>query len=142
MRSAFAKALKHRGSPQILTMVKASGVFVGNYRCVMWQLRSSLLLPFPNIFFCTVVCYHLLCISLITSCLKQTTVFKIQVLRRRPSGLSWRVSRSWREVRLVGVDILVGLDVRSRSAVAVIESRVGAEKEPIASKMACGGLWD
>lgn len=39
------------------------------------------------------------------------------------------VSRSGREVRLVGVDILVGLDVRSRSAVAVIKSRVGAEKE-------------
>ena len=64
------------------------------------------------------------------------------MLRRKPSGLSWRVSRSWRKVRLVGVDILVGLDVRSRSAVAVIESKVGAEKEPIASKMACGGLWN
>jgi hypothetical protein len=119
MRSAFAKALKLRGPPQFLTVDGAGGI-VNRYRSNRIQFRVQAADG-----------------EILT--LEGSTMKKVA----SPTPVTdWRKEKAhWPHLTSLplgetggGVDILVGLD--HAHLVAVIESRVGAEKEPIASRTA------
>ncbi|XP_032792710.1 uncharacterized protein LOC116929557 [Daphnia magna] len=123
MRSAFAKALRLRGPPQFLTVDGAVGV-ITRYRSKRIQFRVQ---AADEKF-----------LSLEGSTMKKVA---------SPTPVTdWHKEKAqWSHLASLplgetggGVDILVGLD--HAHLIAVIQSRVGAEKEPIASKTAFGWI--
>ncbi|XP_046632671.1 uncharacterized protein LOC124312218 [Daphnia pulicaria] len=123
MRSAFAKVLKLRGPPQFLTVDGAGGV-ITRHRSSRIQFRVQA--ADGDI------------LSLEGSTMKKVA---------SPTPVTdWNKEKvQWPHLASLplgetggGVDILVGLD--HAHLVAVIESRVGLEKEPIASKTAFGWI--